>query len=236
MNNDTMNPKSMTEPDPSQEPLGIVSHRDEFSEPDPVSDDPGQQQTAIPTNELESRGTVPTFPAASVTSAPVQSIHSLPVQRIDAMIPGLYGGIVIRAISLFDEPMELLVREIRSITHHPSIMERRLETVSLDEMAKKLFQIGWEQHGHEPCNERDWNLYIQNSVLPVIELLESGWIGAHAKDGNPVTAFFFGEGGILTDGIGRETVVCKIMARVVETKVQVVTKYDGPTIVIAYTV
>ena len=234
MSSDPMNPESMTEPDPSQESSGIVSHRDEFSEPDPVSDGPNQQQ--IPTNERESRGTTPAFPATSGSSAPAPSIHSLSVQRIDAMISGLYGGIVIRAVSLFDEPMELLVREVRSMTYHPSIVERRLETVSLDDMAKKLFQVGREQHGFDPDNERDWNLYVQDSVLPVIELLEAGWIGAHAKEWNPVTGFFFGEGGILTDGIGRETVVRKIMARTVETKVPVVTKHDGPAIVIAYTV
>jgi len=227
----------MTEPVPSQKPAGIVSHRDEFNEPAPVSDGPYPQQVPISTkNDLESRGPAPMFPAASVSSTPAQSIHSLSVQRIDAMIPGLCGGIVIRAVSLFDEPMELLVREVRSMTQHPSIVERRLETVSLDDMAKKLFRVGQEQHGRDPGNERDWNLYVQDSVLPVIELLESGWIGAHAKECNPVTGFFFGEDGILTDGIGRETVVRRIMARTAETKIPFVTKHDGPAIIIAYTV
>ena len=218
MSSDATNPESPVDPTLSAALAGIVSHRDEFSEPDEVSDDPGQQHVPLST-----------FHAASVSAGPAQSIHSLSVQRMDAMIPGLRGGIVIRAVSLFEEPVELLVRDIRSITHHPSIVERRLETVSLNEIAKKLFGI-------DLCSEQDWNRHVQDSVLPVIELLEAGWIGAHAMDCNPVTKFFFGEGGILADGTDRETVVRKIMERTVETKISVVTKHDGPAIVIAYTV
>jgi hypothetical protein len=230
MSHDTMLPESMPEPEHSQESAGIVSHRDDFSEPAPVSDDP------VP-NVFGPRGPVSSFHAAPVSHPPLATpVHSVSVQRIEAMIPGLHGGIVIRAISLFEEPLELLVRDIRSVTHHPSIVERRLETVSLDEMAKKLFGCGREQPGLDPEHEQEWNLYVQNSVLPVIELLESGWPGAHAKDYNPVTRFFFGEGGILADGLERETILRKITARTGETRIPVVTKHDGPAMVIAYTV
>ena len=227
MNTDPMNPESMTEPTPPADAAGIVTHRDEFSEPDPVPVDPGQQPNPAP---------IPSFHAAPTPPMSVQSIHSLSVQRIDTMISGLHGGIVIRAVSLFDEPVELLVRDIRSVTHHPFLTERRLETVSLDEMAKKLFGVNQESRGFDWDNEQGWNRYVQDSVLPVIELLEAGWIGAHAKEYNPVTRFFYGEDGILADGTDRETVVRKITDRTTETRVPVMTKHDGPAIVIAYTV
>ena len=224
--NPSPNGPTQESPDPTaapheENPTGIVSHRDRFSEPESVAE-PIKASSAWTPGGLA--GLLRRDPA-SVESRP--QLRTLLATHIDSISAGLHGGVVLRGMGLFKRPFQLLVHGIRSITFVPEIRETTLKQVSLHQVAKDL--LG------EPLDEQTWNVHLGEVVLPVFREMVSTWVGASSQAvANPVEQFVFGPGGILNGSLD-QTVILERLTRLGEDRiVPLLDEYKGPALVIVY--
>ena len=211
------------------ESIGVVSHQDQFTEPETIQNPENASEPAPVSDTLFERGSGIPFHAASTPTGRTRTLRSLPVLVVHAIQSGLHGGMSIQATNIYQEPVELLVRSVCSLSMVPDYSDQRISQVSLKTVASDLFL------GHSETNGQQWQTHLQDVVLPVIELLENTCLGSHAKHAvNPVTDFFFGLNGILYGATDRETVTRKIEALTQDIFVTVVARYHGAAMIVVY--
>jgi len=168
-------PDEATHPDES---TGVVSYQpDEWTEPVP---DPTPGPEPGPERD-----------PGSIQPPQSFSMYAL---SIDAILPGLHGGIQVVYTALDHTRMSFLCHSIQSIVPVPEIKNPQLRRVSLSDKAWELIGV---DEGHRPVSmsEQEWELRLLHYVLPEVERMRKEWlgIGERVRESipNPVEKFFF---------------------------------------------
>ena len=226
----------------SMEPYraGIVSHRDQFNEPEQFSEstDFGRRERSEARmrqllGSLKVRSAQrPSSPSPARASKP--KLNTLFLTSGYSIKPGSYGGILLRGTTVFGKTVEIQLREIKSIEPIPEFSDCSLEQVSLKETAEKLF-VTCDCLPYNHAVSEHWEHYLEHIAIPVIENMTEHWIGASSPGiSNPVTEFFFGHNGILRNHLNRSGIIHRLRSIRSNPIVPLLTRYKGPAMVVVY--
>jgi len=212
-------PDNIPEKSPHDNPAGVVSHQDQFNTPQesmgPVDRLPGGLSQLL-------RRT-PSPPANKPLPQTVLA------SSIDSISANLHGGVTINLATIFGKRLELTVRKVCSITYVQEIVERSLTQIAVRQMAVGLFE--------RPMPADEWEIYLCEVAIPLIRETSADWIGNPSNGTtNPINQFFFGEHGVFNGPLDQGSVLRRLADQKEERIVPLLTKYNGPAMVVVFLV
>ena len=195
---------------PSPNPAGIVSHQDRFSEPDSVDETLVDRLFARPAADPVPEAKI--VPPRSPEPTGVHRYGTLFFSRVHKITSGLYGGVEISGIDVFNREVKLLAREIVP-TFVDEVRVSELSEIPLSVLAKDLFDVNIDEFriNETEYDLKAWYRFLNESILPVVEELTESWLGPAGQNiPNPIADLFHGPDGILSEMLHPKAVMLKV--------------------------